>query len=80
LLPSFPFGSDFTDVEQRLIPALEILQDAQRTPLRLAGLLWRGMRRTPDAADLACLARLGLDHGATWSERLYRALVAAALG
>src|ERR1700726_555497 len=45
LLPSFPFGSDFTDVEQRLIPALEILQDAQRTPLRLAGLLWRGMRR-----------------------------------
>jgi hypothetical protein len=42
--------------------------------------LWRGVRRTPDAADLACLARLGLDHGATWSERLYRALVAAALG
>ncbi len=24
LLPSFPFGSDFTDVEQRLIPALQI--------------------------------------------------------
>ena len=79
LLPPFPFGSDFTDVEQRLIPALEILQDAQRTPLRLAGLLWRGMRRTPDAADLACLARLGLDRPATWSERLYRALVNAAL-
>ena len=49
LLPSFPFGSDFTDVEQRLIPALEILQDAQRAPLRLAGLLWRGLTRTPDA-------------------------------
>jgi hypothetical protein len=79
LLPSFPFGSDFTDVEQRLIPALEILQDAQRTPLRLAGLLWRGVRRTPDAADLACLARLGLDRPATWPERLYRALVTAAL-
>jgi hypothetical protein len=79
LLPSFPFGSDFTDVEQRLIPALEILQAAQRTPLRLAGLLWRGVRRTPDAADLACLARLGLDRPATWPERLYRALVTAAL-
>ena len=25
LLPSFPFGSDFTDVEQRLIPALAIV-------------------------------------------------------
>jgi hypothetical protein len=79
LLPWFPFGSDFTDVEQRLIPALEILQDAQRTPLRLAGLLWRGLTRTPDAADQACLARLGLEHPATFSERLYRALVSAAL-
>jgi acyl-CoA hydrolase len=79
LLPPFPFGSDFTDVEQRLIPALEILQVAQRTPLRLAGLLWRGVRRTPDAADQACLARLGLDRPATWPERLYRALVSAAL-
>jgi hypothetical protein len=79
LLPLFPFGSDFTDVEQRLIRALEILQAAQRTPLRLAGLLWRGVRRTPDAADQACLARLGLDRPATWPERLYRALVSAAL-
>jgi hypothetical protein len=79
LLPAFPFGSDFTDVEQRLIPALEILQDAQRTPLRLLGLLWRGLRRTPDAADQACLARLGLDRPATLSERAYRALVSAAL-
>ena len=43
LLPSFPFGSDFTDVEQRLIPALQFLQDAQRTPLRLPGLLWQGL-------------------------------------
>jgi hypothetical protein len=79
LLPSFPFGSDFTDVEQRLIPALETLQEAQRTPLRLAGLLWRGLVRTPDAADQACLARLGLDRPATLPERLYRALVSAAL-
>jgi len=79
LLPSFPFGSDFTDVEQRLIPALEILQEAQRTPLRLAGLLWRGSTRTPDAADEACLARLGLDRPATLPERAYRALVSAAL-
>jgi hypothetical protein len=31
-LPSFPFGSDFSDVEQRLIPALQLLQDAQRSP------------------------------------------------
>jgi acyl-CoA hydrolase len=79
LLPSFPFGSDFTDVEMRLIPALQILQDAQRVPRRLAGLLWQGVVGSPDASDQECLARLGLDRPATWSERAYRALVGAAL-
>jgi hypothetical protein len=79
LLPTFPFGTDFTEVEQRLIPALQVLQDAQRVPLRLAGLLWQGLVRTPDASDAECLARLGLDKPATWSERAYRALVSAAL-
>jgi hypothetical protein len=79
LLPSFPFGSDFTDTEQRLIPALQILQEAQRSPLGLPGLLWQGFARSPDAADSECLARLGLDKPATWSERAYRALVSAAL-
>ena len=79
MLPSFPFGSDFTEVEQRLIPALQILQDAQRSPQRLAGLLWQGLTGRPDAADRECLARLGLDRPATLSERAYRALVGAAL-
>jgi len=79
LLPSFPFGSDFTDVEQRLIPALQTLQDAQHTPLRLAGLLWQGLARAPDAATEQCMARLGLDRPKTLTERLYRALVGAAL-
>ena len=79
LLPTFPFGSDFTDVEQRLIPALQFLQDAQRTPARLPGLLWQGWMRRPDAADAACLVRLGLDKPANLTERLYRALVNAAL-
>jgi Acetyl-CoA hydrolase/transferase C-terminal domain len=79
LLPSFPFGSDFTEVEQLLIPALQLLQDAQAKPQRLPGLLWQGLTRTPDAADHECLARLGLDKPPTWSERAYRALVSAAL-
>jgi Acetyl-CoA hydrolase/transferase C-terminal domain len=79
LLPSFPFGCDFTDAEQRLIPALQLLQDAQRSPRRLPGLLWQGLMRKPDAADSECLARLGLDKPATLSERAYRALVSVAL-
>jgi hypothetical protein len=79
LLPTFPFGSDFNEVEQRLIPALQILQDAQRAPRHLAGLLWQGFASSPDAGDRECLARLGLDKPATWQERVYRALVSAAL-
>ena len=79
LLPSFPFGTDFTDVEQRLIPALQLLQDSERVPLRLAGLLWQGFTGHPDAADDECLARLGLDKPSTLTERAYRALVGAAL-
>src|SRR6202012_4662989 len=38
LLPDFPFGTDFTGIELRLIPALEILQTAQHQPLHLARL------------------------------------------
>jgi hypothetical protein len=79
LLPSFPFGTDFTEAERRLIPALQLLEQAQRSPLSLARLLWQGLTRTPAADDRECLARLGLDRPATWSDRGYRALVSAAL-
>jgi hypothetical protein len=79
LLPAFPFGSDFTEVEQRLIPALQILQDAQHAPLHLARLVLRGMTHPPGVADRECLGRLGLDKPATFAERMYRALVSAAL-
>src|SRR5205823_575756 len=51
---------------ERIVDALK--------PAREAGLL-----RTGDAADQACLARLGLERPATFSERAYRALVSAAL-
>lgn len=79
LLPMFPFGSDFTDVEQRLIPALQILSSAVKAPSKLAGLLWQGMTASPDADDEACLARLKLDKPATMQERAYRWLVSGAL-
>jgi hypothetical protein len=79
LLPTFPFGTDFTVVEQRLIPALQLLQDVQQSPQRLPAMLWQGFTRQPNAGDDECLVRLGLDKPLTLSERGYRALVAAAL-
>ncbi len=79
LLPSFPFGSDFTEVEQRLIPALQFLQEVQRAPRRLPALLWQGWTQRSEPFEAECLARLGLDRPSTWQERVYRALVRAAL-
>src|SRR5438270_2960360 len=79
LLPRSPFGTDFTEVEQRLIPALQLLQQAQRAPHSLARLLWQGLTGASDADERKCLARLGLDRPTTLSERAYRALVSAAL-
>ena len=74
-----PVRQRFDEVEQRLIPALQLLREAQRTPLKLPGLLWQGMTQPPGASSRECLARLGLDRPRTLAERGYRALVNAAL-
>ena len=78
LLPTFPFGCDFTEVEQRLIPALQLLSTASKSPWRLAALAWQGMTR-PDAGHTAAMVRLGLDRPNTFRDRLTRARVSAAL-
>ena len=79
LLPAFPFGSDFTDVEQKLIPALQILKEATASPLSLLGLAWEGRRANHSAELAACLARMQLERPASFADRLYRALLIAAL-
>ena len=78
LLPEFPFGTDFTETEQRLIPALQKLKEASASPAALASLAWRGLSAR-GADDAACLARMGLDAPATMDERLYRWLLRGAL-
>jgi acyl-CoA hydrolase len=76
LLPAFPFGTDFTEVEQRLIPALEQLKSA--SPGQLARLLLRGFG-CDAGKTMDCLDRLGLANPQKISERLYAALVRGAL-
>lgn len=71
----YPFGSDFTDVEQRLIPALQRLKNLGRSKLALARAALSGR-----PADFpAELARLGLDSPGSLGEKLYARLVAASL-
>jgi acyl-CoA hydrolase len=76
LLPAFPFGTDFTDVEQRLMPALQTLKSA--SPAGLAAMVVRGFT-SGSAGDKECLARLGLAQPRSVSERFYAALVRGAL-
>ena len=78
LLPEFPFGTDFTETEQRLIPALQRLQEASASPAALALLAWQGLQ-AHGTDDAACLARMALDAPATMDERLYRWLLRGAL-
>jgi hypothetical protein len=76
LLPLFPFGTDFTEVEQRLIPALETLKSAslgQLVALAVRGLTARSQK------DGDCLDRLGLAHPKSAPDRFYAVLVRGAL-
>jgi hypothetical protein len=75
LLPCFPFGTDFTDVEQRLIPALETLKAA--SPLELVSLALRGLSAGGDHSD--CLDRMDLAHPEGITQRFYASLVRGAL-
>jgi acyl-CoA hydrolase len=75
LLPDYPFGSDFTEVEKRLLPALERLKGS--STLALARFALAGLSAAPDDAEP--LARMGLAQPGSTAERLYRVLLRGAL-
>lgn len=75
LLPLFPFGSDFTETEQRLMPALGLLRSSSRGSLLRLALV--GGPETEEV--MACLERMDLATPSTIVERLYRRLILAAL-
>jgi acyl-CoA hydrolase len=75
LLTPFPFGTDLTDVEQRLLPALQVLKLAG--PPDLLTIFVRGLLSRPEGYD--CLERLGLAKPRSAMEWVYTALVRGAL-
>jgi acyl-CoA hydrolase len=76
LLPDYPLGTDFTPVEQRLLPALERVKAASTSTPALIGLALASLSAPTDSE---ALARLQLDAPQSLSDRLYRLLVSAAL-
>ncbi|MEJ8571076.1 acetyl-CoA hydrolase/transferase C-terminal domain-containing protein [Microbaculum marinum] len=79
LLPAFPFGTDFDETEQRLLPALDRLRNAQNSYVDLARLLLAGLAASDSPERAACLERMGLGAPTTWTERLYARLLTGAL-
>lgn len=76
----YPFGTAFTPVEQRLIPALQSLKAISGSRWRLAHSLLRGLRAPEPAPEEAeALARMGLERPTGLKERFYRALLRSAL-
>ena len=75
LLPAFPFGTDFTETEQRLLPALALLKSA--SPSRVAALLLRGLFAA--ASDPECLERMQLARPRSFADWAYAALLRGAL-
>lgn len=76
----YPFGTDFTAVEQRLLPALRFLSDVAHRPTALAGVMARGIAVTDlHAEETEALERMRLAEPHGVRERSYRALVLGAL-
>jgi hypothetical protein len=78
LLPRFPFGTDFTSTEQRLLPALALLRASSSAALvRLAA--WGLLAAKPSPKVQDCLARMGLGRPAGLQQRIYGLLLRGAL-
>jgi hypothetical protein len=77
LLPTFPLGTDMTDVEQDLVGPLQLLRAADYATLLRAALA--GLGRPPSPPEQAALDRLRLGEPASLADRAYRALVLGAL-
>lgn len=80
LFPPFPFGTDFTEVEQALVQALQWLRNATGSRLGLLAVLWRALRQqAPSPAQRIALERMGLNEPAGWRQRVEQRLVLHAL-
>ncbi|HEX2650889.1 MAG TPA: acetyl-CoA hydrolase/transferase C-terminal domain-containing protein [Burkholderiales bacterium] len=80
LFAEFPFGSDFTVEERRLIPALQYLKARSGNAAGRLGLLCKGLLSGSPGEEIEpFLRRMGLDQPKTLAERLSRRLLARAL-
>lgn len=78
--PAYPFGTDFTDAEQRLLPALELLRQATSRKRDLLAYVRSGLGSDAlDPPEQAAMERMGLDHAGGIKRRTFALLMRGAL-
>ena len=70
LLPDYPFGSDFNELEQTLIPALQTLKAASKSKKQIFKLALNGLSVKENQTSKDALKRLGLQKPESLSERI----------
>lgn len=81
LLPDYPFGTDFTEQEQSLIPVLQVLQDASKSKMALAKLVFKGIGTKSKAGENdkgghaaeEAAVRVGLERAVSIKDRVMKA-------
>lgn len=80
LLNDFPFGSDFTEVERSLLPALARLKSAANRKRDLLSMIIKGLTLpAPTTHERLCLHRMGLTKPVSLGNHLSALLLRAAL-
>jgi acyl-CoA hydrolase len=75
LLPDYPLGSDFTEVEQHLVKALGWLKQNTQTPMAKLRTVLAAVTQPAGDGDQAYLQRMGLEAPNTFGERIEARLV-----
>jgi acyl-CoA hydrolase len=82
-LPAYPFGTELTEIEREIAPALAYLSMQMAAPAKQAAFILSALLAGPGTAARAAfqphLERLSLDAPASWKDRLTQRLVLKAL-
>lgn len=78
VLPSFPFGSDLTELEQTLLPTLAKIRSAAASPVQLGALAARGLAASRPSEMTDIRRRMGLS-GKGVRSTFYELLIKSAL-
>jgi acyl-CoA hydrolase len=78
-LPRFPLGTDFSEIEQYLLPALSDLRRASSSLSAILSLVLRGARGRPAAREAEALERMGLNSAKGFKGRIAKTALLGAL-